>query len=74
MKDSLKTVKQDSIVMAVLDGPILYSSDDSIKILPDSGRIFLFGNATVKYQAIELQAEIIEINYTANLKIGRAHV
>ena len=71
VKDSLKTVKQDSIVMAVLDGPILYSSDDSIKILPDSGRIFLFGNATVKYQAIELQAEIIEINYTANLIFAR---
>jgi LptD protein len=71
VKDSLKTVKQDSLAMGELESPIYYSAEDSIQVFPDSERVFLYGSGNVKYEGIELQAEIIEINYKANLIFAR---
>lgn len=66
-KDSLKSVKQDSLSIDELESTIYYSADDSIVLNSESERIFLYGNASVKYDAANLQAALIEINYKQNI-------
>lgn len=77
--DSLKQLPQkDSLVTDTLKVPVkaqeditsevTYTADDSIIISMenDERKVFLYGNAVVKYQQIELTASYVEFNMSTN--------
>lgn len=57
--DSLVT---DSLRAPVINAPIVYNAEDSIVISFDGQKVFLYNNAKVTYQQIELTAYYIELN------------
>ena len=59
---SIDTLALDSIGKQVIDAPIDYDSEDSIIVSLDGQRVFLYNNAKVTYQQIELTAYYIELN------------
>jgi lipopolysaccharide export system protein LptA len=64
--DSLSTAKQDSIKNAKkgdIETTIYYSATDSINFSLDNKIVKLYGDAKVKYGTIELDAELITIDY-----------
>jgi hypothetical protein len=52
---------------ASLEEKILYSAEDSVVALPGLGKVMLYGKAKVDYVAMNLESEIIEIDYLKNL-------
>jgi lipopolysaccharide export system protein LptA len=66
-QDSLKVkAKQDSVKNAKkgdIETTIFYSATDSINFSLDNKIVKLYGDAKVKYGTIELDAELITINY-----------
>ena len=64
--DSLSMVRdsarKDSVRPPVLDAPIIYSAKDSMVISLDGKKVYLYKNADVKYQDIELKADYVELN------------
>ncbi len=56
-KDSLNRLKKNTI-----DSPVHYSSDDSMVYISESRMAYLFGDAKVKYQNMDLEAEKIDMN------------
>ncbi len=66
-QDTLKPVKQDSLRTQELESPIHYSATDSIRFEMDNEHIYLFGEAVVEYEGVNLTAEVIEIDYKNNL-------
>lgn len=66
-QDSLKAkAKQDSIKnpkKGDIETTIYYSAEDSINISVDNKIVKLYGDAKVKYGTIELEAELITIDY-----------
>jgi len=57
--DSLAT---DTVAKPIIDAPIVYSAEDSIVVSFDGQKVFLYKNAQVTYQDIELTAYYIELN------------
>ena len=57
--DSLAT---DSIKKPVIEDPIVYNAEDSIVVSFDGQKVYLYNNAKVTYQQIELSAYYIELN------------
>ncbi|HSH20389.1 MAG TPA: putative LPS assembly protein LptD [Draconibacterium sp.] len=55
--DSTRKVKK-----AFIEAPIVYSAEDSIVVSFDGQKVFLYNNARVTYQDIELTAYYIELN------------
>lgn len=77
-KDSLSLAKQDSVAAADsvrksgmgLDAPVAYQSKDSI-IMTAGNMAYLFGEANVKYQQIELTAEQIDLSMDSSLVFAK---
>ena len=59
--DSLST---DTINKPFIEDPIVYSAEDSIVVSFDGQKVYLYKNARVTYQQIELTAYYIELNLT----------
>ncbi len=62
--DSMKvdTVAADSVKKPFIEAPIVYNAEDSIVVSFDGQKVFLYNNAKVTYQNIELTAYYIELN------------
>ena len=58
----MDTVAIDSVKKPIIEDPIVYSAEDSIVVSFDGQRVFLYKNASVKYQQIELTAYYIELD------------
>ena len=58
-KDSIAS---DSIKKPLISDPINYNAEDSIVVSFDGQRVFLYKDASVKYQQIELTAYYIELD------------
>jgi lipopolysaccharide assembly outer membrane protein LptD (OstA) len=71
IEDSLVFVTPDSLPNTApkdkLDAPVQYDARDSIRISTRDKTIYLYGNAHVYYQDIELNAGYIELNYGTNI-------
>ena len=52
----------DSIKKPVIEDPIVYNAEDSIVVSFDGQKVYLYNNAKVTYQQIELTAYYIELN------------
>ena len=67
--DSVDVMMMDSLAAAdtippkpgVLEAPVIYQATDSI-VLTAANMAYLYGQGDVKYQQIQLQAELIEMN------------
>ena len=57
---------QDSVSTAVLEAPISYNATDSIVISLDGQKVFLYKEAVVTYETIELKADYIELDLETN--------
>lgn len=56
------TVSVDSIPKAIIEAPIEYNAKDSIIVSFDGQKVFLYNEAKVSYQDIELTAYYIELD------------
>jgi hypothetical protein len=52
----------DSVQKPFIDAPIVYNAEDSIIVSFDGQKVYLYNNATVTYQDIELTAYFIELD------------
>ncbi len=59
---SMDTLALDSVHKQVIDAPIVYDAEDSIIVSLDGQKVYLYNNAKVTYQQIELTAYYIELN------------
>ena len=50
-----------------LDAPVEYIADDSMEYDIKNKKIYLYGNASVKYSTIELQADYILLDWSTNI-------
>ncbi|MDR2765717.1 MAG: LPS-assembly protein LptD [Tannerella sp.] len=50
----------------MLEAPVVYQASDSI-VMTSGNKVFLYGQGDVKYQQIQLQSEIIEMNVDSSL-------
>lgn len=74
VKDTVMPAIQDSLAVpdslpekkAGLDAPVAYQAKDSI-VMTGTNWAYLFGESDVKYQQIELQSELIEMNMDSSL-------
>lgn len=64
ISDSLlvDTVGIDSVEKTFIEAPIVYNASDSIIVSFDGQKVFLYNNAKVTYQQIELTAYFIELD------------
>lgn len=62
------TLRQDSVKKEkpLFNDVISYSADDSVRFSIDLKKVFLYGNATVKYLKTELNAQYIELDMDKN--------
>ena len=56
------TLAVDSVKKPMIEDPIVYSAEDSIVVSFDGQRVYLYKNAKVTYQQIELTAYYIELD------------
>ena len=56
------TLHHDTVQEQVIDAPIIYDAEDSIIFSLDGQNVYLYNNAKVNYQQIELTAYYIELN------------
>lgn len=61
-KDSLNRLKKNAI-----ESPVHYSSEDSIIYLASTKRAYLFGDAKVKYENMDLEAEKVDMSMHENM-------
>ncbi|NBQ48034.1 MAG: hypothetical protein EBU33_06230, partial [Sphingobacteriia bacterium] len=70
-QDTLKKAKTDSLPTEQfsdeLESQVIYSAEDSIVSLPATGKVYLYGKARVVYGGVEMEAEVIEIDYQTNV-------
>ncbi len=59
---AVDTMKADTIKKPMIEAPIVYDASDSIIFSLDGQKVFLYNNAKVTYQQIELTAYYIELN------------
>ncbi|NPD92961.1 LPS-assembly protein LptD [Prevotella sp. PMUR] len=60
--DSINRRKKNGI-----DSPVHYTADDSLTFDANSGYVYLYGNANVKYQDMNLQSDRIYMNLDSSL-------
>lgn len=65
ISDTLKSPKKNK---EAISAEVVYSAEDSVNISMGAGdrKIFLYGNAKVKFEQIELTADYMEFNMTTN--------
>ena len=59
---STDILRIDSVASPVIEAPIDYNAEDSIIVSFDGQKVFLYNNARVNYQQIELTAYYIELD------------
>lgn len=59
---ALDSISADTIKKPVIEDPIVYNAEDSIVVSFDGQKVYLYNNAKVTYQQIELTAYYIELN------------
>lgn len=59
---AVDSLAADSVRPARIEAPIVYNAEDSIVVSFDGQRVFMYKNAKVTYQQIELVADYIELN------------
>ena len=59
---SIDTALIDSVIKPVIEAPINYDASDSIIVSFDGQKVFLYNEASVTYQQIELTAYFIELD------------
>lgn len=70
----------DSIIVSTkprksaLDSELSYTADDSIKVSLNGEKIYLFGNAHIIYQNIDLTAEYIELDYAKEVVFAKGRI
>lgn len=64
IKDTIP--KSTSKKKSKIDAPIKYNADDSIRFNVKERKVYLYGNAEIKYEKIELKAEYIEFDMAKN--------
>jgi hypothetical protein len=73
--DTLKKVSADTLKVnedsESLEEKVDYSGEDSVVALPQEGRAIMYGKAKVNYGSVDMQSEVIEINYSKNLIIAK---
>jgi lipopolysaccharide assembly outer membrane protein LptD (OstA) len=57
-EDSIKKSQKKS----ALEAPVVYEAKDSVTFFMDTKNAYLYGNADVKYQKIDLKSENIRMN------------
>lgn len=55
----------------IVDAPVKYTAKDSMSIVVDSKKVFLYGTGNVKYQEFELSSEYIESDLNTNITYAR---
>ena len=74
-KDSLDLKRKDSLhakpSKAVLDSKVDYHARDSMRLDAANRKVYLYGDASVKYQDLELKAAYIEIALDSNIAYAR---
>ena len=68
--DSTTVASQESSSSAI-DSPIDYNADDSLIFDLENNKVFLYGNAFVTYQDIELTAGYIELDKAKDIVYAR---
>jgi lipopolysaccharide assembly outer membrane protein LptD (OstA) len=74
--DSLKakSIPKDSLHLkkkkAVLDSKVDYHAKDSIRLDAVNRKVYLYGDASVKYQDLELKAAYIDISLDSNIAVA----
>ncbi len=58
----IDTLEADSLVPPVIEAPIVYNAEDSIIVSFDGQKVYMYNNAKVTYQNIELTAYYIELD------------
>jgi len=67
-KDSVKTVKLDTIEEPeTLEHKVIANARDSSRYEAKGNKLYLFGDAYVEYESMNLKAEFIEVDYDKNL-------
>ena len=56
---------------AILDDKVIYHARDSIRLDAATKKVFLYGDASVKYQDLELKAAYIELSMDSNIANAR---
>ncbi len=59
---TIDTIRIDSLNPPVIEAPIVYNAEDSIIVSFDGQKVFLYNNAKVTYQQIELTAYFIQLD------------
>ena len=64
VSDSLRvdTLASDTVKKPFIEAPIVYSAEDSIVVSFDGQKVYLYNNAKVTYEQIELTAYYIDLN------------
>ncbi len=60
--DTMEIDSLDIIKKPIIEAPIVYNADDSIIVSLDGQKVYLYNNAKVTYQDIELTAYYIELD------------
>lgn len=74
---SIRDAGSDSLVVSVkpkksaLDSEVHYTADDSIKVSLTGEKLYLYGNAQIVYQNIDLKAEYIELDYAREVVFAK---
>lgn len=67
-KDSVKTVNLDTIEeQETLEHKVIANARDSSRFEASGNKLYLFGDAYVEYENMNLKAEFIEVDYSKNL-------
>jgi len=69
--DSSTIEYEEPISSNVIETPIYYNAEDSMIFVIDSQKIFLYGDAVVKYKEIELKASHIEFDMNNNIVFAK---
>ena len=70
--DTLKV--SDSTNKVLLNDDIVYDASDSIRFDISKQKIFLYGDAVIKYENTEIQAHFIEIDWVLNQILATASI
>jgi hypothetical protein len=72
--DTLKKVVADTLSNEEfgneLEDDVTYIAEDSLVALPQQGKVFLYGKSKVKYGSMNMEAEVIEIDYKKSTVIA----
>lgn len=69
--DTIQPPADSTVVDSPIKDPVYHTANDSLLYSVDGKRAFLYGNAEVKYQNLELTAALIEFDMESNVVFAR---